>query len=411
MNVNASAHSPRSSGGPLAGIRVVDFTTMLSGPYCTMMLADLGADVVKVEPPDGDLLRKTGPGRHPLMGPLFVQANRGKRSVCLDLKDAGAAAALRRIIDGADVMIHNMRPSAARRIGIDYETIAATSPALVYCAVVGFGTAGPYAELPAYDDVIQAASGVAAVQSLGADEPEYVRMALADKVAGLAAFGAVTAALWYRERTGRGQYVEVPMLETLSAFVLMEHLYGITFEPPTGSSGYTRVVTPERRPFRTADGVVSVVFYNDRHWRSFFELAGRPDLVDDERFDDLTTRTAHSRSLYVLVADVMKQRTTAEWLKVLRDHDVPAMEVKSPDELITDQHLDAVGFFRRQEHPSEGTVVLTRPPFVFSESTVVDAGPAPRLGEHTIDILRAVGCTDAEIADLVDRGVAPPVRN
>jgi formyl-CoA transferase len=392
--------------GPLDSIRVIDLTTVFSGPYGTVLLADLGADVIKIEPPGGDVVRRIGPTPAPSMGPLFMAVGRNKRDICVDLKDAAGREVLQRLVDGADVLIHNMRPSAARRIGADPDTCRSRNPRLVHCAVVGFGDGGPYADLPAYDDVVQAASGLVELQSRYAPALEYVRSVVADKVAGLFAFGAVCAALVQRDRTGEGCAVEVPMFEAFTSFVLLEHLYGRSFEPPTGAAGYDRVMAADRRPFRTADGWVSVVFYNDRQWRGFFETIGRPELAEDPRFAEHGARTANSDVLYAMVADAMSSRTTAAWLELLRQLDVPAMPVSSIDDLLADPHLSAVGMFVRRDHPSTGRYLHVRNPLVFSTGMGDERLDPPLLGQQTAEVLREIGYGDDEISDLVARGAA-----
>jgi formyl-CoA transferase len=279
----------------------------------------------------------------------------------------------------------------------------------VHCAVVGFGSDGPYRDLPAYDDVIQAASGLAAAQSVNSDRPDSVRSIVADKVAGLAAFGAIAAALFERERTGVARAIEVPMYETLVSFTLLEHLYGLTFEPPLGGQFYERVMAPDRRPLRTADGWLSVMFYDDKHWKVFFDLAGRPELAADPRYATHAARTARSAELYALIAEVLPSRSTADWLAVLHEREVPAMAMKSPAELIDDPHLEAVGLISTELHPSEGTYRRVRGPLRFDPPVDDVVAHPPRIGEHTVEVLREAGCTDAEIDDLLTRGAAVQV--
>jgi crotonobetainyl-CoA:carnitine CoA-transferase CaiB-like acyl-CoA transferase len=392
--------------GPLDSIRIIDLTTVFSGPYGSVLLADLGADVIKIEPPGGDVVRRIGPTPAQGMGPLFMAVGRNKRDVCLDLKVPAGQEVLRRLVDGADVLIHNMRPSAARRIGADPETCRGRNPRLIHCAVVGFGDGGPYADLPAYDDVVQAASGLVALQSHYSEGLEYVRTVVADKVAGLFAFGAVSAALFQRQRTGEGCAVEVPMFEAFTSFVLLEHLYGRTFDPPTGEAGYARVMAADRRPFRTSDGWISVVFYNDRQWRAFFETIGRPELADDARFAEHGARTAHSDLLYAMVAEAMSMRTTSTWMALLRELDVPAMPVSTVDDILADPHLAAVGMFDRRDHHATNRYVRVRNPLVFSTGIGDGRSEPPLLGEHTEEVLREAGYTDAEVRDLLARGVA-----
>lgn len=392
--------------GPLDGIRIVDLTTVFSGPYATVLLGDLGADVVKVEAPGGDVVRRVGPAPTSAMGPMFMAVDRNKRAIGLDLKHPDGREVLGRLVDGADVLVHNMRPDAARRIGADPDSTRARNARLIHLAVVGFGSEGPYADLPAYDDVIQAASGLVTIQSDPGERPDYVRMVVADKTAGLLAFGAVCAALVQRDRTGEGCAIEVPMFEAFTSFVLLEHLYGRTFDPPTAPAGYERVLASDRRPFRTADGWLSVVFYNDRHWQGFFDLVDDSELATDARFADHRSRTANSEPLYSMVAEAMIHRTTAEWLALLRDLDVPAMPVASLDDVLDDPHLRAVGFFERSEHPTEGSYIRVRNPLRFSSGLDDDRIQPPRLGEHTAEVLAELGYTDGEIRHLVDSEIA-----
>jgi formyl-CoA transferase len=392
--------------GPLDSIRIIDLTTVFSGPYGTVLLADLGADVIKIEPPSGDVVRRIGPTPTEAMGPLFMAVGRNKRDVCLDLKDPAGREVLGRLVGSADVLIHNMRASAARRIGADADTCRSRNPRLVHCSVVGFGAGGPYDDLPAYDDIVQAASGLVALQSRYSEQLEYVRSVVADKVAGLFAFGAVCAALVQRDRTGDGCAIEVPMFEAFTSFVLLEHLYGRTFDPPTGEPGYDRVMAADRRPFRTADGWLSVVFYNDRQWRAFFETIGSSELAGDPRFADHHARTANSELLYSMVAEAMSTRSTAAWLELLRELDVPAMPVSTVDDLLVDPHLTAVGMFRTHDHPSASRYLSVRNPLVFSTGSRGEELEPPLLGQDTEEVLRSVGYTSDQIDDLVGSGVA-----
>ncbi|HEY2331373.1 MAG TPA: CoA transferase [Acidimicrobiales bacterium] len=392
--------------GPLTGIRVLDLTAVASGPYATLQLADLGADVVKVEPPGGDTVRRAGPSPIPSMAAVHMAIGRNKRSIALDLKDPGAGRALVRLVERADVVIHNMRPAAAARLGVDAASVRIINPGAVHCAVVGFGSEGPYRDLPAYDDVIQAASGLAAAQSVNSDQPDSVRSIVADKVTGLLAFGAIASALFERERTGVARSVEVPMFETLVSFTLLEHLYGLTFEPPMGDQYYERVMAPDRRPLRTADGWMSVMFYDDKHWRVFFDIAGRPELADDIRFADHAARTAHSVELYALIAGVLPGRTTAEWLAAFHERDVPAMPMQSPADLLDDPHLRAVEMISTQQHPTVGAYHRVRGPLRFEPAADDVVAHPPRIGEHTVEVLRESGCTPVEIDELLARGAA-----
>ncbi|MBW0089596.1 CoA transferase [Pseudonocardia sp. KRD-184] len=392
---------------PLTGVRVADLTTTFMGPYCTLLLAQMGADVVKVEPPSGDVVRYIADDSGTGMGPVFLNANQGKRSIVLDLKDPAGRAALLRLVGTADVFVHNMRPDAVRRLGLTFSDVSATNPRTVYCAVRGFGSTGPYRDKAAYDDVIQAASGLAAVQG-GTGEPTYVRTPVADKATGLMAVGAINAALYQRERTGRGQEIEVPMLESMVSFILLDQQGGYVFDPPRGPAGYARTSSPYRKPYRTADGYVSVMVYTDAQWRSFFGVVGWAELTDDPRFRTITERTLHIDELYRLVEEEMLRRTTAEWLSVLDAHGIPVMPVWTVPELFEDEHLRAAGMFQEVEHPSEGRLRLARCPVTFSASAPVDCRPAPRLGEHGAELLAELGYTPEEIRALGDRSQPTP---
>lgn len=385
--------------GPLAGVRVVDLTTTFMGPYCTLLLAQMGADVIKVETPAGDVVRYIADDRGTGMGPVFLTTNQGKRSIVLDLKDPDGRAALLRLVGTADMFVHNMRPDAVRRLGLGYAAVAAANPRTIYCAVRGFGVDGPYRDKAAYDDVIQAGSGLAAVQG-GTGEPTYVRTPVADKTTGLMAVGALSAALYQRERTGRGQEIEVPMLETMVSFTLLDQQGGYVFSPPRGPAGYARTNSPYRKPYRTADGFLSVTVYTDAQWRSFFGLVGRAELATEPRYRSITERTVHIDELYRLVEEELLRRPTAEWLAVLDEHGIPAMPVRTVPELFDDEHVRVTGMFQDLEHPTEGALRLARFPVAFSDAPPPRARPAPRLGEHGAEVLAELGYGPAEIRRL-----------
>lgn len=392
--------------GPLAGIRVIDLTSVVLGPYATQILGDMGADVIKVEGPEGDVLRGIEPARSPGMGAVFLNTNRNKRSVVLDLKKEPARAALLKLVAGADVFVHSLRPRAIAKLGLTYRDLQPVNPRLVYCSAWGFGSGGPYAQRPAYDDIIQAMSGIADLASRRGDgaAPAYAPTILADKTAGLTVTYAIGMALFHRERTGQGQEVEVPMFETLASFALLEHLAGAVFEPPRGRMGYDRVLAPHRRPYATADGHITVMPYTTRQWRNFFRVAGRPEMVEDPRVNDPAARSRAIADLYGMIAEVMPQRPTAEWLRLLDEADIPAMPVNTLEDLLTDPHLTATGFFVESDHPSEGRIRTTAPPVRFATSPASLRRPAPRLGEHTREVLMEAGLNADEIAALVDSG-------
>ena len=390
--------------GPLTGVRVVDCTTVVLGPWAAQQLGDLGADVVKIEPPEGDTTRQLGPMRNPGMGAFYLAVNRNKRSIVLDLKQESARGVLRRLAENADVLLHNYRPRAARRLGMSYETFRAINPGIVYVGTYGFRAAGPYGDKPAYDDIIQAASGLTSLQASLFGEPKYVPTIVADKTSSMTVLVAVLAALYHKARTGEGQEVEVPMLESMAAWVMVEHLYGETFVPPIESVGYKRVLNRYRRPFKTKDGYLAILPYTDQNWRDFFILAGRKDLLEDPRYKTLATRLKHIEQLYEELARIAPSRANAEWLAELDRRNIPAMSVNSLESLLHDPHLEAVGFWQIVEHPTEGTMRLPGIPATYSKTPGAIRRLPPRLGEHSVEILREVGIGDEEINALLGSG-------
>ncbi|MBB3181613.1 CaiB/BaiF CoA-transferase family protein [Variovorax sp. Sphag1AA] len=393
--------------GPLAGVRIVDLTTVLMGPYATQILGDYGADVIKVEAPGGDNVRGIGPARHPGMGSPFLQVNRNKRSVVLDLKQAQGRDALLRLVATADVLLYNVRPQAMARLGLSYEEIASINPDIIYAGVYGYGQGGPYAAKPAYDDLIQGATGFPALSvRAGSDEPVYVPTPIADRFVGVAAVGAVTAALFHRERTGEGQSIEIPMFETMAQLVLSDHMYGHGFVPAVGDTGYPRVLNEHRKPYRTRDGYLCVLLYNDRHWRDFFRLIGQPEVMDsDPRFSTIGKRTENIHALYAMVAEVMATRTTTQWLEALNGIDVPVMPMHSVESLMEDPHLKAVGFLQTVEHPTEGAIVQMAVPSTWSKTQPGVRRQAPRAGEQGRELLDELGYAPEEIEAMAAAGI------
>jgi crotonobetainyl-CoA:carnitine CoA-transferase CaiB-like acyl-CoA transferase len=391
--------------GPLDGVRVIELASVVLGPWACQVLGDLGADVVKVEPPAGDSNRRVGPARSPLMGALFLACNRNKRSVVLDAKQPLGREALLRLIAGADVLVHNLRPASLARLGLQYRALAALNPRLIFCGTYGYGARGPYADRPAYDDSVQAASGVAGLAERLGGEPAFVPTIMADKTTALAVVGAVTAALYARERTGQGQEVEVPMFETMVAYLMVEHLYGATFDPPAGRPGYTRLLTPRRRPHRTLDGCLAVLPYLDDHWQAFCDVAGRPDLAADPRFATLAARAEHIDEVYAETGRIVATRTTAEWLDRLGAAGVPVTAVRSLDDLLADEHLLATGFWQFLEATSEGRLRMPGVPMRFEATPGTIRRAPPRLGEHSAEVLREAGLSAEEIEALARGGV------
>jgi crotonobetainyl-CoA:carnitine CoA-transferase CaiB-like acyl-CoA transferase len=392
--------------GPLAGVKVIDLTSVLMGPYATQILADLGADVIKVEGPDGDTTRYLPPGPDPARGGMFLNVNRGKRSLALDLKQPAARDALLRLIEGADVFVHSMRPGAIKRLGLDYPALHAVNPRLVYANLYGFGREGPYRDYPAYDDIVQAASGLVDLQArLSEGRPTYLGTVVADKVAGLTGTYAILAALFARTATGEGQEVEVPMFETLVSFTMIEHLCGSLFDPPQGPPEYPRVTATARRPYATKDGFIGVMIYNDKHWRSFFHALGDPEWTRDPMFASMRSRTENIGTVLAKLADVMLERTTDEWLALLREAEVPAMAIATPADLLHDPHLEATGFWN--ERDSEfGRLRFPGIPTRFSATPGAIGDPGPVLGADSRSILAEAGLDPDAIDALVESGAA-----
>jgi crotonobetainyl-CoA:carnitine CoA-transferase CaiB-like acyl-CoA transferase len=374
------------AAGPLQGVRVVDLTTVVMGPYASQALAEYGAEVIKVEAPGGDSTRHIGPGREPGMAALYLGINRNKRSVLLDLKTPQGREDLLAIVAGADVFMHNMRTEKLQALGLGPEVLRADNPRLVFAALTGFGSGGPYAGQPAYDDVIQGLSGLAAMMEMQSGTPRYLPTTVADKVGSLVAVGAIMAALVQRQRTGVGATVEVPMFESVVSFGLVEHSQGDLFEPPLAPPGYRRALMPSRRPYATRDGHICVMPYSDSHWQALLEELGDDEARRDERFATLAQRTVHIEALYERLGAHLGERTTDEWLLTLRRLDIPAARMNRLEDLRSDPHLQAVEHFVPVHDERMGTLVFPCNPVSFDGWKPVLRMP-PRLGEDTADVL------------------------
>ena len=388
--------------GPLKGVRIIDLTSVVFGAYATQMMGDLGADVIKIETPapsrgdGGDIMRWTGevPSEEVRdMGPIFLTLNRNKRSMLLDLREPRAKKALARLIATADVFASNVRYDGMKRLGLAYEDVKAIKPDIVYVHAAGYGADGPYAGLPAYDDLIQAGSGLSDLlnRTDGHPEPRYLPPLLADKVSGLFMAQAITAALFHRQRTGEGQFVEVPMYECVTSFVLAEHFFGHVYEPPLGQWGYPRVTNPNRKPFKTRDGHIGLLPYTDKQWDEFFRVGGWSDsIAQDPRFSDYRARSKHISELYSLVETVTQTKTTDEWLALLQPLSIPCVRMNRLDDLPDDEHLKAVGLFERYQHPAAGAYTAMRSPMNFSATPANIRRHPPRLGEHNTELFAEV---------------------
>ncbi len=394
-----------ASRGPLAGIRILDMTTVMLGPYATQMLGDYGADVVKIESPGGDSTRATGPALEPGMAATFIGSNRSKRSIVLDLKQAEAREALMVLIDTADVLIYSMRPQKMAALGLTPAVLRERNRKLVVVAIHGFAQGGPYAGRPAYDDIIQGLSGLASLNEMQGGEPSYVPTVVADKACALYATQAVLIALVARATHGEGSYVEVPMLEAMVNFTLVEHFYGQHFRPPLGEAGYPRLFSVWRRPYLTTDGYVCIVPYSDQHWHRFFTEAGQPEFMQDDRFRTMAARTRNIDTLYAELARCVALQSTSYWLTACERLDIPAAPYNRLTDLERDPQLAQTGFFTSMQDPTMGTIVTPAAPLKFDGATAPYILP-PRLGQHTAEVLEQAGFTASHIQRLIAGGAA-----
>jgi crotonobetainyl-CoA:carnitine CoA-transferase CaiB-like acyl-CoA transferase len=393
--------------GPLAGVRVLDLTTVVMGPFATQILGDFGADVIKVEPPEGDVIRNAWPFRNPGMGTIFLNTNRNKRSIVLDLKKDEAREACLMLAAKADVLVYNIRPQAMARLKLSYDDVRKKNPRIIYVGCFGFSQRGPNAAKAAYDDMIQGAAGIPyLLKRQGAAEPRYAPMIVADRSVGQQVASAVNAALYYREKSGKGQRIDVPMYEHLLQMILGDHLGGYTFDPPHGPPGYVRILSPDRRPYETKDGYVCALIYNQKQWQGFCEVIGQPGLMQKPEYATHEARSQNYDQAYKLVASELKKRTTGEWIEAFEKADIPVQRMNSLDDIVADPHLAAIGYLKSVEHPTEGRIKTLAVPSEWSESKPEYRRHAPRLGEHTREVLREAGYEEADVERLLDSGAA-----
>jgi crotonobetainyl-CoA:carnitine CoA-transferase CaiB-like acyl-CoA transferase len=389
----------------LKGVRIVDLTTTYLGPYATQLLGDMGADVIKIESLQGDVGRSPGPGRTAHMGAGFLNTNRNKRSLAIDLRNPEGRDCVLKLAAGADALVHNMRVAAASKLGLAYEDVSRANPAIVYCYSPGFGQNGPYAGEPAYDDIIQAMSGAAALNADANGDPRFLPSIVADKVVGLHLAFAVATGLVHRLKTGTGCAIEAPMFESMVAFLLVEHLAGQSFVPALGPAGYERMLAKNRRPYKTSDGYIAIMPYTTQQWTRFMECVGRSDLLGQDWVSDPVKRSAHVETLYQVIIDAAPARTTAEWLALLAENDIPCGPVNTLATLIDEPHLKEAGLFEEVAHPSEGKLRRVRSPFRVEGLPKKPDRPAPNLGEGGESVLLEAGFGPEDIRDMIARNI------
>ncbi len=395
------------AGGPLEGVRIVDLTSVVVGPLATQIMADHGADVIKVEAPTGDIVRSlAGKGRNPNMSGKFLHLNRNKRSIALDLKKPEAHDALLKILATTDVMVWNMRPSAMKRLKLTYEDVSKINPKIITCGMYGFGQDGRYKNKPAYDSIIQGSGGIAALYQMGAGEPRYLPMVVADRTVGLIAVQMILMALYHREKTGHGQAIELPMFENIVKATLEEHMYLKTFVPPLGEMGDPRLIDPRSRPLPTKDGYICISANTNAQAFAVFDAIGKPELKTDPRLNTVAARFKNTADYFSIRAEGLKQKTTAEWIEIFDRTDVPAMPFQTLEQIMEDPHLKDVGFFETIEHPTEGKIINMKLPNKLSRGARKDFLAAPLIGQHSIEILREAGLAEAAIATLTASGAA-----
>ncbi|MFZ1813182.1 MAG: CoA transferase [Rhizobiaceae bacterium] len=399
--------STSNGQGILSGYRIIDLSTVVLGPFATQLLGDLGADVIKIEGPEGDIMRHAGPHVSPGMGPIYLTINRNKRCLTLDLQKSGAKEILRRLVATADALIHNIRAAGIERLGFGYEAVKAIKPDIIYVHAVGFGSQGHYAGRQAYDDLVQAVTGMSTMlpRQDGSSAPRYFPGLIADKTTGLFAANAMLAGLLHKERTGRGQFIEVPMMECMISYTMAENLYGHTFVPPKGPTAYTRSINPERKPYPTKDGYIAIMPYSDANWAAYFELGGRGELIRDPRFATYAARTENITVLYGIIGEIALQKTTDEWLELLARANVPAMRVHTLDSVLGDPQLRETGFVEPRNHPSEGQYLSVGHPVRYSDAPASIRVEPPLQGQHNLEILQELDFAPDQVERFHDDGV------
>ena len=404
MTETRTSNPKKISRGPLDGVVIIDLSSVVVGPVCSLTLADHGAQVIKIEAPSGDLMRQLGGGgRNPGMTGKFINFNRNKKSVCIDLKSPTGKEVMLRLISQADIFITNIRPDALEKIGLDWVSLHESNPQLIYCQMLAFGRGGQYFNRPAYDTVIQSSAGVAATFEKSSGEPRFVPLVMTDHITGLVSAQAIGFALYRRTRVGQGELIEIPMFETAAAFVLREHMGNMTFEPAIGPIGDARVLDKNNRPVKTMDGYISISPNTDAQAFAFFEVIGRPELKDDPRFSNVASRTKNSEAYYLLRSNSLANKTSAEWIVIFEKNDIPCMRYNSLEDLMIDPHLQEVGFISEAEHPSEGMIKQLGLTNQFSGGVRTEFLPAPRLGENTLEIMQEFGFTAEEIETAVEQ--------
>jgi len=390
---------------PLEGVRIIDASSILMVPYCTRLLADMGAEVIKVETINGDNTRYIGPSINNGMAAVFLNINRNKKSICVDLKTPEGRLIIYKLIKTSDVFVSNIRKAALEKIKLTHSDFEKLNPKIITANAVGFSSEGPYAGLPAFDDTIQAISGMAAYQGAYSNQPSYTSGATADKVTGIMLGMSIIGALFNREKNGKGIELEVPMMETMVDFTLVEHLYGFNFIPPKAPPIYPRQSSPNRRPYKTKDGYVAVLPYSDEQWLRFFKLVGKEEILKDSQFSSLKSRNENIDLLYHMLSEELTKQDTNYWLKSLKQSDIPAAKVNFPEEIFEDEHLQETNFFRETQHPSEGKLLYPKFPVEFKNTENGETLHAPNLGENTKEILVGLGYSDFEIESLVSKNI------